>query len=407
MVDYFKLITVTHKYLDTDELSNFIIRHDDKAHLTAQLQDLKKRYRQDEVLYLATCNRVIILFFGSPVFSKDDAIDLFHHVNPKLNDEEHLNIRKVVTHHIGLEAINHLFEVTSSIDSLVVGEREIFRQFREAYKFCQSNQLCGDNIRVLQQSAVKASKAVYTKTGIGTKPVSVASLAIREFLMRQLDTSSRILLIGAGETNVKIGRFLKKHGYSNLVIFNRSLDNAKSLSEELNAEAQYLSDLEEYFDGFEAIFAATSSQDALITEGIWTKINPRKESKIVVDLSIPLNVSTEVSNLSSVDYISIDSIRVIAKENIAFRNGNIADARIILKEYLDEFVRNYEMRKVERAFSQLPNEIKQVKHRALDLVYKNQIESLPPETQALISEIASYMEKKCVAVPMKIAKEVV
>ncbi|MFT6808477.1 MAG: glutamyl-tRNA reductase [Saprospiraceae bacterium] len=407
MLNYFKLITVTHKNLDTEELSHFVIRHENENELVDKLQAIKEDFKQDEIFYLATCNRIVILLFGHHSIDKESAIDLFLHINPELQYGEHLNLAKVISHHVGLTAINHLLEVTSSIDSLVVGEREIFRQFRDAYKFCSSKGLCGDNMRILQQSAVKASKAVYTKTGIGTKPVSVASLAIQEFLKRNLDKSAKILLIGAGETNTKIGRFLKKHEYTNLVIFNRSLNNARELSEELNAEAQYLTDLENYVDPFEAIFAATSSQEALITPALWSKINPHQEVKTIIDLSIPHNVSPQVNALPSVDYISIDSIRQIAEENLVFRNSNIASARAILREYLDEFTNLFERRKVERAFKKLPNEIKEIKHRALDLIYKDQIATLPPETQALISEIASYMEKKCVAAPIKLAKQLI
>lgn len=407
MVNYFKLLTVTHKNLDTEELSHFVIRHEKENELVDKLKEIKELFRQDEIIYLATCNRVLILFFGHHPLDKEASIDIFHHINPALQYGENLNLGKVISNHIGLSAINHLFEVTSSIDSLVVGEREIFRQFRDAYKFCSSKKLCGDNMRILQQSAVKASKAVYTKTGIGTKPVSVASLAIQEFLKRNLDKTEKILLIGAGETNTKIGRFLKKHDYTNLVIFNRSLNNARELSEELGAEAQYLADLKNYSGPFGAIFTATASQEALITPMLWAKINPHETEKTVIDLSIPHNVATAVSTLPSVDYISIDSIRQIAEENLEFRNSNIAAARAILREHLDDFTHIFERRKVARAFKNLPGEIKDIKHRALDLVYKDQISCLPPETQALISDIASYMEKKCVAAPIKMAKEII
>jgi len=133
-------------------------------------------------------------------------------------------------------------------------------------------------------------------------------------------------------------------------------------------------------------------------------LNPQADSKLVIDLSIPHNVSEEVSELPAVDYISVDSIRALADKNLKFRSSNISAARIILKGHLQEFGHLYERRKVERAFSDLPVEIREVKDRALTKVYKEQIDAMPPDAQALIAEIASYMEKKCVAVPMKLAK---
>lgn len=407
MIDYFKSITVSHKLLNTNELGNFVIRFDSNQKLANELAELKQAFRQDEIIYLATCNRVTIVFYGAQPMSSSDAINLFRRVNPLLNQKEHLNLQKVIQLKTGLNAIDHILEVMSSIDSLVVGEREIFRQFREAFDFSVAHKLSGDNMRILERCAVVAAKDIFTKTDIGAKPVSVASLAIQEFLNRDLDRHARILLVGSGETNTKVGRFLKKHGYSNIVIFNRSLDNAKMLSEELDAEAYYLTELDGYSQSFEAIVTCTASQDPIITPELWLSLNPNQSKKIIIDLAVPNNVSQEVSQLPGLDYISISTIQKLADQNIQFRNSNIAAARILLRPHVDEFSHMYERRKVTRAFSQLPAEILAVKERALNNVYKDQIASLPEDAQELISEICSYMEKKCVAVPMKLAKSAV
>ena len=111
-----------------------------------------------------------------------------------------------------------------------------------------------------------------------------------------------------------------------------------------------------------------------------------------------------MSQLELVDYISVDSVRGLADDNLRKRSGNIAAARIILNSYLDEFKQLWHRRKIERTFGALPVEIKKVKERALNNVYQDAIAELPAKTQSLIHEIADYMEKKCIAVPMKLAK---
>ena len=317
------------------------------------------------------------------------------------------DIGKIIRTFQGEEAVKHLMDVASSIDSLVVGEREIFRQVREAYEFSRKSSLAGDYLRIVNQAVVKAAKDVYTNTAIGAKPVSVASLAVQEFLKRGISKEKQILLIGAGETNSTIGRFLKKHGYDNLVIYNRSLDNAERLSSELGAHARYLGSLEEHADAFACVFACTASQDPIITTEVYSSINERMENKLLVDLSIPHNIHKEVATLDTVDYISIDSIRSLAEKNLEYRSGNISAARIIIAQHLDEWKKMYERRRIERALSDLPQEIHKIRDRALTKVYKNQIDDLSPEAQKLIEEIADYMAKKCVAVPMKMAKEIV
>lgn len=407
MLNNYTVLTVTHKTLELEDLSHFIIRHSNKNELRDILFHIREQYQQDEIVYLSTCNRVIFIFYGQREITKGDAVELFTGANSSLDKNSFVNIEKSISLYQGREAIMHLFEVASSLDSLVVGEREIFRQFREAYSYAKKSELCGDYIRILEKAIVKAAKDVYTRTEIGARPVSVVSLAIQSFLKRNLNKNSRILLVGAGETNSTVGRFLKKHGYSKIVIFNRTIDNALKLSQELGAEAMHLNELNHYSEAFSAIFACTNSQDPLVTSELLHSIDGwRNEEKLFIcDLAIPRNVANDVLDNFDVDYESINHLRHLAEENLKVRTGYIQEAKNILSSHLSEFGDTFRRRMVEKAFGKLPYEIRKIKDKALTSVYKDQINSLPPETQVLISEITSYMEKKCVAVPMKLAKQ--
>ena len=129
------------------------------------------------------------------------------------------------------------------MDSLVIGEREIFRQFRVAYEKCQAGGLTSDYLRILEKATVTTAKEVYHSTKIGEKALSIVSLAINALLKNQVSRDSRILLVGAGETNSLVGKFLKKYQFRNIKIYNRSLHNAAELSNELNAESYHIQDL--------------------------------------------------------------------------------------------------------------------------------------------------------------------
>ena len=404
MIDQYHLITVSHKSLNTQDLEHFILRHSSEEELVSKLAECKQSFGQSEILYLATCNRVVFFFYGTRPIKEEDLSKFLIFINPQFDKANVKNLDRLVELKTGLSAIKHLFEVAASIESLVIGEREIFRQFRDAYHFSRKYNLSGDHIRLVEKSAVKAAKDVYTNTSIGTKPVSIVSLAIRAFIEKQPDRSSRILLIGAGETNSNVGRFLKKHDYNNLVIFNRSIDNAHVLSDQLNAPAFHLSELSNYNEGFDCIFACTASQEAIINQELFDHLSNDQSDKLLVDLSIPHNISKEVTQRRNVDYISIDDLRSLAEENLNYRNGNVAAARIILSRHLESFRQLFERRQIEKTFKNLPSEVRKVKERALNLVYKEQIASLPDEAKQLINEIADYMEKKCVAVPIKMAK---
>ena len=405
MIDNFRILTITHKQLNAEDLEHFVVKYKTQEELSMRLHEIKTKFNQEEFIYLATCNRVIFFFYGSANFNASHCIDLLHFINPSLRESRHQSIDKLIEFHEGINAIRHIYEVASSIDSLVIGEREVFRQFREAYIQSKEMGLCGDHMRLVEKCTVKAAKDVYTNTAIGAKPVSIVSLAIQEFLKRKLPKNDRILLIGSGETNTTVGRFLKKHGYKNIVIFNRTFDNALQLSEELGAKAMHLAELSSYAGGFDCIFSCTSAQEPIINSRVFDYINQDEKDKLVIDLAIPHNVSKDVASSDRVDYISVDSVRALAEENLRQRSGNIAAARILLNGHLEEFRQLFERRKIERAFGALPQEIKRIKERALKQVYRDQIANLSPDAQSLILEIASYMEKKCVAVPMKMAKE--
>lgn len=408
MLDNFKLITITHHKLNVNELENFIVKYDDESQLSTRLQNLKSALKIEELYYLATCNRVQFLLFTPQQVDTEFSEKLFKQINPSLTNETFAQASKFIDVYTGMDAINHLFEVSSSIDSLVVGEREILRQYRQAYQKCLDYGLTGDNLRLVDKVTVQAAKDVYANTKIGEKPISVVSLAIQKLLQADLSQQAKIILIGAGETNKLVGKFLKKHGFENVTIFNRSLDNAQSLSEMLKARAFHLSELKDYKEQFDCIISCTGSPDVIVDESMYSSLLGGDDSKkLLIDLAVPNNIDKAIENRYDVDLIDIEKLRILANENLAYRKDEVVIAKEILKDHVLNFEKVYQQRQIEKALSSLPEQIKEVKERALEKVYKKQIEQLNPEAQLLIQEMMDYMEKKCVGVPMKVAKATV
>lgn len=408
MLSNFKLITITHHKLNVNELEKFVVKSDNEDELANKLRNLKTQLDLTELFYLATCNRVQFLIFNTKDIDLDFCQELFVTINPQLKDKDFEQAEKFIDIHYGLDAIDHIFSVCSSIDSLVVGEREIIRQYRLAYQKCHSLGITGDNLRLVDKFTVQAAKAVYANTKIGEKPVSIVSLAIQKLLSADLNRDARIILVGAGETNKLVGKFLKKYEFNNITIFNRSLDNAKVLSDKLNARAYHLSELADYKEGFDCIISCTGSPDIIISEKSYPALlNGEADEKLIIDLAVPNNVDKEIAKRFETDLIDIEQLRVLANENLAFRKDEIVVAREILKTHVYNFDRIYQQRQIEKALNQLPDKIKEVKERALEKVYKKEIEELDPDAQKLITEMMDYMEKKCVGIPMKVAKATV
>ena len=357
---------------------------------------------------LSTCNRVSFICYSNEEFDFDYIKNFFKVVNPELGEDKLKKISKFVDVYHGSKAVNHLYEVASSMDSLVVGEREIFRQFREAYKQSLEFGLVGDNLRMLENSTVKAAKEVYDKTKIGEKPLSIVSLAVKSLLDSGIDKNARLLIVGAGETNTLFAKFLKKYDFNNVSIFNRSLDNAAHLVELLDAKAYHLSELNSYSRGFDAMIVCTGATTSIIDSQIYRNLVQKDETaKVVIDLSVPNNVDSAVVEGFDMKYVDIEQLRHLSTENLEFRKTEVHAAKGLLKNQLLNFNNLFQQRQLEKALNVVPKEIKEIKERAIQKVYKKQIEALDENAQALIAEMMNYMERKCISVPMRVAKNLV
>ncbi len=408
MLDNYKILTITHHNLNVDEIGNFVVHHEGKEDLKAKLYFLKEQTRLEELIYLSTCNRVSFICYSNEEFDIDYVKNFFKVVNPELEEDKLKKISKFVDVYNGSKAVSHIYEVASSMDSLVVGEREIFRQFREAYQQSLDFGLVGDNLRMLENSTVKAAKEVYDKTRIGEKPLSIVSLAVKSLLDTGIAKNARLLIVGAGETNTLFAKFLKKYDFNNVSIFNRSLDNAAQLVELLDGKAYHLSELNSYDQGFDAMIVCTGATASIIDSTIYKNLLQKEnDSKIIIDLSVPNNVDASVVEGFDMTYIDIEQLRHLSTENLEFRKTEVQVARGLLKNQLLNFNSQFQQRQLEKALNVVPKEIKEIKERAIEKVYKKQIEALDENAQSLITEMMNYMEKKCIGVPMRVAKKLV
>jgi len=405
MLDQFKIITITHQHLNVEDIAQFAIHRADLPNIKDKLHFLSELLSTKEIVYLNTCNRVSYIFHGEQKLDKAFLIDFFSKINPDISQLKLESVLKYVQCLEDKEAVDHLFKVAASMESMVVGEREIFRQLREAFNASKAHGFIDDQLRLLERHFVTTAKAVYAKTGIGKNPVSIVSLAMKKFLEFVDDRESKILLIGAGETNSLVGKFLAKYQFKNVTIFNRSLDNAQTLRTMLGAEAFHLTELKNHVDGFDAIFICTAAAKPIIDSDIYRSLLQRDTNKkIIVDLSVPHNVEHQVIEQNDIEYIDIEQLRALAEHNLNLRKGELEKAKVITNKCLADFSTSFQHRQIEKMLTFIPKEIEQVKQHALENVYKQKIEALDPDAQVLIKEMMDYMAKKSVAIPMKLSK---
>lgn len=402
MLENYKILTITHRTLNLNKLGKYVITDPSQEKLAA----LKQHFGLDELLYLSTCNRVLYFFKSTTTFSETFQKDFFKYINPTLENGSLSCLPEIVEYFDGREALNHLFEVAASMNSLVVGEREILRQLREAYD--QSNEwgLTGDSIRLAMKSAVETAKEVYSNTRIGEKPISVVSLAIQKLLASKTSKEARILLIGAGQTNKLVTKFLNKHNFTNVTIFNRTLAKAEGLANLVEGKAYALDQLENYDVGFDCMIVCTGATKAVVDPTLYTKLlQGETDEKLVIDLAIPNNVAKEVVDSANVNYIEIEDLRQLASANLSFREKEVGFGQKIISKNLETFQTLYKERQIELAMKEVPSEIKKVKAHAMNNVFKKELENLDDDALELLDRMMTYMEKRCISIPMVAAKK--
>lgn len=403
-MEYLKVIAFTHHHIDLKSLGKLVICDHS---LDSRLKNIQTELPVSEIFYLGTCNRVEFVFLTKEKTDKEFVTKFLTVLDMGLPPEFMERFLDNVTVYENEEAFNHLLRTSCSLESLVVGEKEILAQIRKAYENCRDAGFTGDYMRMIMDRVVKTAKEVYTHTNISKNPVSVVSLAYRKLKELNMCGNSRVLIIGAGETNQNIAKYLNKHKYSNFSIFNRTFSKAETLAEELNGKAYSLAELENFTEGFDVIITCTGSTEAIIDEALYAKLlNGDTGKKVIVDLAIPNDVAPAVIHNNLVHYIEVESLKEVARKNIQERYNELVHAEDIITANIAEFFTVLKQRRIELAMQEVPRKIKEIKNTALNGVFADEISQMDEASREVLERVMNYMEKKCISVPMIMAKEI-
>jgi glutamyl-tRNA reductase len=403
-VDGFKIIAFTHKYLGLEQIGKL---HLDSEAQSAILPTIKAHFGFSEFMFLSTCNRIELFIAGGPDSERELCKAIVKRLNPALSNEDADFLSQKAEIYPGEAGVAHILRVASSLDSLVVGEREIITQVRKAYDFCNSLGLTGDFIRLLMRQTIETAKDVYTNTAIAKNPISVASLAYRQLRELGIKNEARIVFVGSGQTNTILANYFQKHKFANFTVFNRTLENAQKLAGILNGKAYSLDALSSFQEGFDVLVVCTASSERIITENIYNGLrNNSSSKKVIIDLGVPANVEESVATDKLVHYIDINSLKAQADANLRARKDEVAKCEEIILAKAHQFNAIYEERRIELAFGEVPKQVKAIKELALNEVFAKEIKGLDAQSKEVLDKVLSYVEKKYNAVAIKTAKEV-
>ena len=369
-----------------------------------QLANWKAALELDGLVYLSTCNRVEFIFSDETYFCTGRLhrlLQAFH-----LDGKQLGQVTTAIKSYRGEDAMTHLFRVACGLESMVLGEREIITQLREAFDCSTAMRIAGDHLRITGRLLVETAKRIFTETAIGSKPVSVNSLGWHCMEHRKLDKNAPILMIGAGQTNRNVARFMHESGYQKVTVLNRTDLAAQQLAAEFHWEWDQLDALQKHLEsGPQAIVICTSSTEPLL-DGEEARFLP-PGTLHVLDLGLPADTGAAFRMRPETSVVDLTVLHEQIDANLAVRKSAIAGCEVHIQEAMQQYRDRLQQRQVELSMRELPATISAIRETALGEIFAQDLSRLDDETRELIDRIVGYMEKKYVGVPMKLARQAV
>lgn len=284
-----------------------------------------------EVVVLNTCNRVEI--YG--LAETPGAIARIEEDFCALQDFPREAFREIRQHATHRDAIQHLLEVASGLNSQMLGETEILGQVKDAYADAQARRTAGPVLNRVFQKTFQYAKHVRTNTAITAGRISIANVAVdlAQKIFGKLDRT-RILLLGAGDISEKTAKAFQGRGAGALTVASRTLDRAMTLASTLGATALPFEHVPARLPDYDIVVCSTAAPDAVITrEAVATAMRKRRAQPLFfIDLAIPRDVDPAVADIENVFIYNLDDLARIAEKNRAARETEVARAREILRE---------------------------------------------------------------------------
>lgn len=358
--------------------------------LVSAHQTLHRQFGLEEGMIVSTCNRVEVIGHSSSRLDATQRIKSFlygyHDLRPPLLENHFYN-------YLERAAIQHVFRVASSLDSMVVGESQILGQMKQAYSAARQAGSVGTSLNRLMRRAFFVAKRVRTETQISASAVSVSSVAVElaRKIFGNLEGKS-ILLLGAGKMSELAAQNLSSSGVSRILVANRTSERAKELALKLRGIPVPFSELDRYLVHSDIVLVSTGAEAFVLDrKHLQRVIRERKYTPLfVIDISVPRNVDPQVNEIENVFLYDIDDLRSVISTNLGERRREAEIAEEIVTEEVQNYLKRTSSPHVGPLISALRHRIEEI---CLSELKKNR-DSLPPAEYARLEKMLRKVARK-------------
>lgn len=304
-----------------------------------------------EAVLLSTCNRTE-LYMGAPGVHPDASVIGARFLSDHAGMAEIDADRYLYTLHDD-GAVEHLFRVVSSLDSMIIGEAQIQGQVKAAYERAlettSGDFVVGPVLARLFETALRVGGRVRSETRLGTGAASVpsASIELAQKIFGNL-AGRRALVLGAGDMSELTMQCLRDAGVSDIMVANRTAARAAEVAQRLNTRAVTLEEMPGLLGDVDIVATATSAPHAVITRALVENAlgAGRRTPLLILDIALPRDVEREVGELPNVFLYDVDDLSQVVEGNLERRRSEIGIAEQIIRDGVHEFRAWYRARNV-------------------------------------------------------------
>jgi glutamyl-tRNA reductase len=306
---------------------------------------------------------------------------------------------------VGPDAVEHLFTVAASLDSMVVGEAQILSQVKQAYDVACNSGSAGPLTHSVFQAANRVAKRVQQETSIHRRRVSVPSVAVGEVVPEVFDSLSnkRVVLCGAGEMGEEALRYLKQAGASDICVLNRSYERALAVAKAFGTETGLWDSLPEQVVDADLLIGTTSATEPIMDEASFLPLHAKRKNRVllILDLAVPRDFDASIGQLSNVYLYGIDDLQTACERNRRERQKEWPKAKQIIAEETQRFMQAINHRATGPVIQRLREQAQELKQDELErLINKLQLGELDPSAAKEIEKSFDRLINKLLHPPL-------
>lgn len=300
---------------------------------------LKKKVGVEGLIIISTCNRTEIYFEFENHIGQEKKF--LHSIVKELVEFKGYkdSLSPYLNNVTGsYDVANHLFRLVSGLESMIIGEFQIVEQLKDSYYFSKKHKMLGPILGRMIQKSLETGKYIRTNTDIGRGAVSVSYAAVEQITKKYDLSESNFLCVGLGETSKLSIRHLHQKNIKKIKITNRTESKSNDFCKELGYECVKFENFKNEIKNCDVVIFSTSSKETLLNKSDLDKIMSSRENKLLlVDLSVPRNLSSDLYDFENVEIINIDNLKDVVNDNYKKRKGEIIKAELYIEEFLVEF----------------------------------------------------------------------